>query len=149
VEHRRASALRPRNVIATGLLLALGFAAITLIALEGREVAVVRTRDAAGVTRETRVWVADHDGASWVEAATPERPFYRDLLAQPAVELVRRHETLPVVAHPEPGADGHARIRALLAAKYGWADCWVALLQDTSRSVAIRFDPRPAAGATP
>jgi hypothetical protein len=135
--------MRPRNVVALLVLLVVGFAAITLTALEGNEVVVVRTRDDAGGTRETRVWVAEQDGALWVEAATPERDFYRDLQARPAAELVRGGNTLRVVAHPEPGAAGHERIRGLLAAKYGWADHWVALLQDTSRSVAVRFDPAP------
>lgn len=133
--------MRPRSALALVLLLVVGFGAITLTALEGNEVVVVRTRDPAGGTRETRVWVADEGGALWVEAATPEREFYRDLLADPAAEVVRGRRTLHVVAHPEPGPPGHAHIRALLAAKYGWADGWIALLQDTSRSVAIRFDP--------
>jgi hypothetical protein len=133
--------MRLRSVVALVVLLAVGFAAITLTALESNEVVVVRTHDAAGGTRDTRVWVADQEGALWVEAATPERDFYRDLLAQPNAELVRGQQTLRVVAHPEPGFAGHQRIRALLAAKYGWADQWVALLQDTSRSVAVRFDP--------
>ena len=137
--------MRLRSVLALVLLLAVGFAAVTLTALEGNEVVVVRTHDASGGARETRVWVADADGALWVEAATPERDFYRDLEAQPAAELVRGERTLRVVAHPEPGPAGHAHIRALLAAKYGWADQWVALLQDTSRSVAIRFLPADAA----
>lgn len=33
------------------------------------------------------------------------------------------------------------RVRALLRAKYGWRDAWVALLQNTSRSVAPRLRP--------
>src|SRR5260221_398210 len=137
--------MRLRSVVATVMVLAVGFAAITLTALEGNEVVVVRTHEADGGMRATRVWVAEQDGALWVEAATPERDFYRDLLAQPSAELVRGERTVRVVAHPDPGPAGHQRIRALLAAKYGWADHWVALLQDTSRSVAIRFDVAPPA----
>jgi hypothetical protein len=139
--------MRLRSLLVGAVLLAIGFAAITLTALEGNEVVVVRTHDPAGDTRETRVWVADEGGALWVEAATPERAFYRELLADPAADMVRGQRTLHVVAHPEPGPAAHAHIRALLAAKYGWADCWVALLQDTSRSVAVRFDPAPGVDA--
>jgi hypothetical protein len=29
----------------------------------------------------------------------------------------------------------------LLAEKYGWADWWVGLLQDTSQSVAVKLEP--------
>ena len=42
------------------------------------------------------------------------------------------------VGNPE----GHRRIRELLAEKYGWADCWIGLLQDTSESVALRLEPQ-------
>lgn len=137
--------MRPRSILAGLVLLAVGFAAITLTALEGNEVVVLRTRDAAGAPRETRVWVAEQDGALWVEAATPEREFYRDLLSRPEAEVVRGGAPVRVRAQAEPGAAGHERIRGLLAAKYGWADHWVGLLQDTSRSIAVRLTPAPAA----
>lgn len=39
-----------------------------------------------------------------------------------------------------PNPDGHARIRRLLAGRYGWADRWIGLLADTSRSIAVRLD---------
>lgn len=126
------------------------FVVVTLIALEGNEVAVLRTRDDAGAVRETRVWLAEADGALWVEAATPERPFYRDLLREPRVEVVRGDVVLETVATPVPGEAGHLTIRRLLADKYGWADAWVGLLQDTSRSIAVRLTPVAAdATATP
>ncbi|HEY8518364.1 MAG TPA: nitroreductase/quinone reductase family protein [Candidatus Binatia bacterium] len=133
----------PRALLVLFLLVA-AFAAVTLVALEGNEVAVMRTTADDGSARETRVWVAEHDGALWVEAATPERAFYRDLLARPEIEIVRGDAVLPVLARPQPGAEGHALIRSLLAAKYGWADWWVGLLQDTSGSIAVRLDPDPA-----
>jgi len=142
------SHLRPRHLVAGLAVLVAAFGAITLYALEGNEVAVLRTRDSGGALRETRVWLAEDDGALWVEAATPERPFYQDLLASPAIEVVRGDAIVPVTAAPEPGSAGHERIRTLLAQRYGWADAWVGLLQDTSRSIAVRLTPTPsAAGA--
>jgi len=59
------------------------------------------------------------------------------------VDVEHAGRALRMVARPEPGVAGHERIRSLLRAKYGWADRWVALLQDTSRSVAIRLDAAP------
>ena len=44
-------------------------------------------------------------------------------------------------AIPVPGAEAHGHIRKLLRAKYGIADWWVGLLQDTTRSVAVRIAP--------
>ena len=122
---------------------ALIFAAITLYALEGHEVVVVRTRTPNGATRETRTWVADEDGAVWVESATPERPFFQQLLANPDVQLERAGTERRYHAVPVPNPEGHERIRALLAQKYGWADWWIGLLTDTSRSVAVRLEPIP------
>lgn len=123
--------------------------AVTWLALEGNEVVVLRTRAADGTVRETRTWVAEENGALFIEAAHAERPFYRHLLADPMVEVVAadgtvRACTATVVANP----DGHRHIRRLLATKYGWADAWVGLLQDTAGSIEVRLDPRapPPAG---
>lgn len=117
------------------------FGGITLYALEGHEVVVLRTTDEQGSARETRVWIADEGDHAWIEAATPERAFYRDLLAHPSAELQRGETASRVQALPVPGREAHARIRTLLRAKYGIADWWVGLLQDTSRSVAVRITP--------
>ena len=129
------------------VLLALGFGAVTWIALEGNEVAVLRTRMPDGRFEETRVWVADAGGAAFIEAATSERAWYQSLRTHADVELLRDGKPLRYRATPEPGPDGRARIRALLREKYGWADWWVGLLQDPSDSVLIRLEPLDEAGA--
>ncbi len=118
------------------------FGAVTLLALEGREVVVLRTRAADGTARDTRTWVADEDGAMWIECANPERPFLADVRSSPAVELRRGGRWRPCEATVASEPDGHRRIRRLLAAKYGWADTWIGLLADTSRSLAIRLSCR-------
>lgn len=125
-------------VVAAGVVLA----TVTLLALEGTEVVQLRSTTPDGGVRITRTWIADADGALWLEAANPERPFLRDVEARPDVELVRGGEALQLRARPVPGDAGHRKIRQLLAAKYGWADTWVGLLTDTSRSVAVRLEPR-------
>jgi hypothetical protein len=126
-------------VLAAGVL---GFAAVTLVALEGREVVQLRTVTPEGGVRSTRTWVADAEGAMWVEAANVQRPFLLDLRAHPDIELVRGGTILPVRAVAVPGPDAHRKIRSLLAEKYGWADCWIGLLADTSHSEAVRLEPR-------
>jgi F420H(2)-dependent quinone reductase len=134
--------MRPAAIVGSALLLAaLSFGAITLYALEGHDVVVLHTRGPDGTARATRTWVADDGDSLWVEAAFRARPFYQQLLANPEVEverggIVRRYRAVPV-----PNPEGHLRIRALLAAKYGWADRWVGLLQDTSASVAVKLEP--------
>jgi hypothetical protein len=120
------------------LVLAVGFAGLVAFALESGEVAVLRT--GPEVERETRVWVAEAEGAVWLEAATPERAWYQDVLSHPELILERPAATHRYRATPQPGAEGHARIRGLLRQKYGWTDSFVGLLQDTSRSVAVRLE---------
>jgi len=133
------------SVARRAFLLAAGAAAlfglVTLWALEGREVVVLRTHAPAGARRETRAWIADADGSEWVEAANPERAFLLDLRRDPRLEIVRGGRVEERVATPIGGESGHRRIRALLRARYGVADAWIGLLADTSRSVAVRLDP--------
>ena len=129
-----------RGALGVAVALALTCGAVTLLALEGREVVVLRTRDANGGERATRTWIADADGAAWIEAANPERPFLHDLEREPTLVLDRHGRPRPCRASIASNPAGHAHIRALLAAKYGWADGWIALVADTRRSLAVRLD---------
>jgi len=130
---------RLRLILTPIVLAALAFGAVTWIALEGREVVVVHTRDADGHAHATRTWVADADGATWIEAANPERPFLRDLERAPELQLERAGALLSCRAAVAPNPAGHERVRQLLASRYGWADCWIGLIADTRRSVAVRL----------
>jgi hypothetical protein len=54
------------------------------------EIVTLRTTDARGGIRETRLAFVDYDGATWVGAGSgEERRWYQDLAAHPRVELVR------------------------------------------------------------
>lgn len=129
-----------RTAAALALAVAV-FLFITWRALEGQEVVVLRTFGTGGAVRETRTWVADEDGFVWIESANADRPFYRHILGNPRVELVRGGSTGVFMAQPAPNPEGHLRIRRLLAAKYGWRDRWIGMLADTSGSIAIRLEP--------
>ena len=133
---------RARIAVATALALGASFGVVTLVALEGREVVVIRTFDAVGTPRETRTWVADDDGFTWVEAANPDRPFLRDIGGRPDVELRRAGDLQHCHAVALPNPQGHTRIRRLLAQKYGWADWWIGLLTDISSSSAVQLSCR-------
>ncbi len=129
-----------RRLVTGAVIFVAAFAMVTVVALEGREVVVLRTRAADGSEHATRTWIADADGAAWVEAANPERPFLHDLAREPTLVVDRRGRRERCRATIAQNPAGHARIRDLLAAKYGWADCWIALVADTSRSLAVRLD---------
>jgi hypothetical protein len=135
--------MRAGRLVGAAALAALAFGVVTLVALEGVEVVQLRTVTPDGSVRTTRTWVADDAGATWIEAANPERPFLLDLQARPDVSLVRGGGEQRLRAVPVPGDAPHRRIRELLRAKYGWADAWIGLLANTSRSVAVRLEPAP------
>ncbi len=131
---------RFRMVVLGAASMVVAFGLVTWVALEGREVVVLHTRAADGRAHATRTWVADGDGATWIEAANPERPFLHDLTNRPQLELERGGAMLRCRAAIVPNPAGHRRIRDLLAARYGWADCWIGLVADTRRSVAVRLE---------
>jgi len=121
-----------------GVVSALGL--FTWWALESSEVVVVTTEAADGTARETHVWFAENQGELWLEAGTPENPWYLDVLERPRLRL--RAENGPeadFIAQPVP--DHSAEVRSLLSAKYGVRDRWVGLFVDSSRSVAVRLVP--------
>jgi len=131
-----------RRLFFMALAMIVAFGAVTLVALEGHEVVVLQTVGLQGETRHTRTWVADDEGYTWIEAANAERPFLLQITANPDVQLERGGVLHPCRAIPAPNPAGHERIRRLLAQKYGWADRWVALLTDTSESIAVRLECR-------
>lgn len=130
---------RLRRLALALLVGVVAFGGATLVALEGVEVVVLRT-GAAVAPRRTRTWIADDGAAALVEAANAERPFLRDLQADPALFLERGGAVRACRADILPNPGGHERIRALLRGRYGWADWWVGLLTDTSASMAVRLD---------
>jgi hypothetical protein len=131
-----------KRIVAAVFLVALVLGLVTLFAVEGQEVVVLRTKTPEGDVRRTRIWIAEEDDVVWIEAADPTRKFYADLRADPEAEIERGGEIHLYRATPQPGAEGHEKIRELLRRKYGWADRWVGAIVDTSNSVAIRLDPR-------
>lgn len=125
------------------LALAVALAVFTWWTLEASDVAVLVTQRPDGRARETHVWWAEHEGGLQLEAATPERAWLAEALAAGEVDVERdgRRERFRIERSEAPGA--HDRIRGLLREKYGLRDAWVGLLQDTSRSVAVRLVPIP------
>jgi hypothetical protein len=145
-DRRRARTLV--RLLAAALASLAALAAITGWALESGGVLVVETASADGSTRSTHVWYAEHEGALWLEAGTPENGWFVDVRREPRLavaapsHLAGRY-AVEILATPE----AHQRIRSLLRAKYALRDRWIELLFDTSRSVAVRLVPlaRPQA----
>lgn len=115
-------------------------AAGTYLAGEQTEVVVLRTFDGEGSGHDTKMWIVDVLGSSFVRVANPDRDWYRRLLAEPRVELVRGGRTLPMTARPEESAAVRDAVDAAFAARYGLVDAWYGLLL-RRRPVPVRLVP--------
>jgi hypothetical protein len=107
----------------------------------GREVIVLRTENADGGWLETRLWIVDDGGFSWLHGG--DSAWMRNLRARPIVEIERGGETHRYRTHPVPGP--HPRHDELLRRKYGVADRWVRFVaadDESTTSVRLeRLDP--------
>jgi hypothetical protein len=125
------------------VLVALALLALaTYVAGERGEVVVLRTLDSGDAVHETKMWVVDVDGATWVRVANPRRGWYERLLENPRVELVRGGSSHEMVATPDESAAARSAIDAAFAAKYGLVDRWYGLLLRRN-AVPIRLAPAP------
>lgn len=123
---------------ALALLLAVGVL-VTWWALESSGVAVIETRAADGTIRSTHVWYAEPDGDLWLEAGTPDNPWYRDVQADPVVSFTADRRSGRYTADSIANPSGHEKIRSLFREKYGLRDWWIGLLMDGSDSIAVRL----------
>jgi hypothetical protein len=91
-------------------------------------VVVLRTLDVRERAHETKMWAVDVAGEPWVRVANPERAWYRRLVANPNVELVRGGRAERYVAEPAPTPEAAAVLDAAFREKYGAVDWWYGLL---------------------
>lgn len=122
------------------LVVALLVGGLEMIAAESGEVVVLRTADAGGAAKETRLWVVEDGSHVWLRSGSEAAGWYQQLVARPEVEVQRGEETLRVRAVPEVGA--RTRINGLMREKYGWADAYIGMLFGRDDAIPIRLDPR-------
>jgi hypothetical protein len=130
-----------KTVLIVAAVLAAAFGAITWWALEAGGVAVIETRTPEGTTRSTHVWYTQPGEELWLEAGTPENPWFQDIRRHALLGFSADGRSARYVARPVEDPSGHERIRSLIREKYGIRDEWVGLVVDTSRSVAVRLVP--------
>jgi hypothetical protein len=136
---RRALAAVAAALAVAGLAVAAHFALIEL----DREVVTLRTRQADGSWRQTRLWVVDQGGDAWLHS---EGALWRARFGSGAVvELLRAGQTRRYIATPAPGP--HPSIDAALRDKYGLADRWVRFVAPcTDDTLVVRLRILDAAG---
>lgn len=128
------------RIVLLVLVALLGIGALEIVAAESGEVVVLRTSDAAGATKETRLWIVEDGSHRWLRSGSPQAGWFVLLRQNPDVEIVRGEETLRVRAVPEVGA--RERINGLMREKYGWADAYIGALFGRDDAIPIRLDPR-------
>ncbi len=105
----------------------------TWLAGEQTEVAVLRTVDDAGAPHDTKLWVADVDGHSYVRIGRSGRSWGERLKKHPDVELIRGGNSIACIATVVGDDTVHRAVGQAFAAKYGWVDWWY--------GVVLRHDP--------
>jgi len=135
-----------------GLLALLLFVGVAqFVASESGEVVVLTTTDAAGTSHQTRVWVVDHAGTTWLRAGAEMQAWYGRLLQHPEVEVERGEDRERYTAVPQPG--DRKLINDLMRDKYGWADQLIGALFGRDDAIPILLNPRmgsdPASGSDP
>jgi hypothetical protein len=124
-----------------GLLFAalLGAGLFTAWALESGGVAIVETQAPDGSLRRTHVWFVEPEGALWIEAGTPQNPWFLDMERDPRLTFSAEGRSGDFAARRVAVRGARDRIRGLLREKYGIRDRWVGVLFDTSRSIAVEL----------
>jgi hypothetical protein len=129
-----------------GVYLLLGLsldAAIGYFQPQRQGTVVLRTFDTAGGSKDTVLGLRDDNGQLWVESGHWFRGWYKRVLANPNVELVRDGKELPYRAAPDDSPETVERLKRLMGKGEG-AGYWVtrALLL-WAPIKPVRLDPRP------
>jgi len=106
---------------------------------------VLRTFDASGGSKDTVLALRDDNGQLWVESGHWFRGWYKRVLANPDVELVRDGKALRYHAEPDDSPEAVERVTRLMG-KGTSARYWVARTMLLWAPVKpVRLSPRPAA----
>jgi hypothetical protein len=117
--------------------------AVGMIGAETGEVVVLHTTGADGASHTTRLWIVDDADGAWLRAGHDGSSWFRDLEARSDVEVERGGETLAVRAVPSRDPADRARINALTATKYGWAESLYGMVSRRDEAaIPIRLEPR-------
>lgn len=117
-----------------------GFVVLNLAAAEATgEVVVLTTTNEQGNPEETRLWIVDNDGEAWLRAGGERSAWYRRILQDNSVTLMRHGSLSNYTAVPVPAATD--TISRLMREKYTWGDTLASKIVDRSVSIAVRLEP--------
>ena len=108
-------------------------------ASEHGEVVVLTTTDVSGAKEQTRLWVVDRDGVSWLRAGSGHPGWLARIREAPRIEVERNGKT--TVYHGTPVPEMSGEINRMMAEKYQTADRIVGLFMSRDHSIPVRLDP--------
>ncbi len=126
---------------ATLLAIALLLGVLQIAASERVEVVVLYSTDEMGETVETRVWIVDHEGLSYLRTDLDSGWFQR-LEKRPEIKLERDGALAEYTAVPNKLKTG--TVNQLMNNKYTWGDDLIAMFMDRNMSIAVELQPRGA-----
>lgn len=129
-----------KRLVLAAVLVAVAVFGLQVVASESGEVVILRTFDDGGA-HETRLWIVDEAGTSWLRAGQPGASWYQRIRQEPRVEVERGGEVRTYQAFPIENGPPVDHVNALMLRKYGWADQYIGMMVDRSAAVAIRLDP--------
>jgi hypothetical protein len=103
------------------------------------EVVTLYTTDGVGQTHKTSVWVIDHGHELWIRSLDPTSPWLDRLISHPEVKLQRAGALTAYYA--TPSIDRRARVNALMAERYGWAEWFLSKIEGRDDAVPVYLDP--------
>ncbi len=107
------------------------------IASESGEVVVLSTASPDGSTHQTRLWVVEHDGSSWLRSGSPQAGWFARLQCHPEVSVERNGAGFTATAAPD--ATERTAVNKLMREKYGWADQFIALMFGRDDAIPVRL----------
>lgn len=124
-----------------------GVLVIGALLIDEGEVVTVTTRDAAGQTFETQLWIvqlAGNEGGeetSYLRASSPRSDWLARARLEPVVELRRGEVAGRWRMVPESGLELRRRVNQAMAEKYGLSDRLLVRLFDSAEMVPLRLEP--------
>jgi len=118
------------------------FVVLQVVASETGEVVVVHTLDEAGEPRETRIWVLEDQGRTYIRGG--DGGWTSRVLASPdiTVESGGRKRDVRGVFQTDDAV--RMRVNRLFRDKYGWRDSFISmLLGDPAREAAVVIEVVP------
>ena len=117
---------------------------LQIVASEVGEVVILTTVDATGEPKETRLWVVDLDGSTWLRSGSPQSGWSIRLKANPMIQVERGGQAYGYRGVLVP--ERRDEVNDLVREKYGWSDAYISLLFSRDDAVPVRLDPVIAPG---